>query len=347
MFSVPAVFMIFFRAFPAGTVIPLTSQITRIKNGFSAVEFSGEDCFEEFLENGGASDDKGVLAFVTKKLLSGGESATQTAALSFSQNTFGCSAVSVRDSGGENNFLTGRNFDWHKCDALIVVSKPARGYASVSTVNADFVKSGSGMPRFFLKDSVLTFAALYAPLDGMNEQGLCVAVNMISDSATIDQNTAKTDVTTTTAIRLLLNSAADVDDAVALLRKYDMHASMNFMVHFFISDSSGKSVAVEYVDDVMSVIETPILTNSYLSHGRKFGIGTPQSHIRFEMLKESMTAKSAFDVSGVQALLESVAKKNFTGFESTEWSVVFDRKNLCAVYCHREDFGMVYKINLK
>lgn len=60
----------------------------------------------------------------------------------------------------------------------------------------------------------------------MNEAGLAVSVNMIQDSATIEQNTNKPDITTTTAIRLLLNKAANVEEALELLRQYDMHASM-------------------------------------------------------------------------------------------------------------------------
>ena len=91
-----------------------------------------------------------------------------------------------------------------------------------------------------LPDNIKTIAALYAPLDGMNEKGLCVAVNMISDNTTIEQNSNKPDITTTTAIRLLLDKAANVEEAIALLQQYDMHASMGMMVHFAISDVSGK-----------------------------------------------------------------------------------------------------------
>ncbi len=77
---------------------------------------------------------------------------------------------------------------------------------------------------------------LYAPLDGMNEKGLAVSVNMIFDGATILQNTGKPDITTTTAVRLPLNEAATVEEAIELLKKYDFHASMNFMVHLAIAD---------------------------------------------------------------------------------------------------------------
>lgn len=75
-------------------------------------------------------------------------------------------------------------------------------------VNGDVVTfSAAGGPP---SDEMLTLAALYAPLDGMNEKGLCVSVNTIQDSAAISQDTDKPDITTTTAVRLLLNRAATV-----------------------------------------------------------------------------------------------------------------------------------------
>lgn len=130
-----------------------------------------------------------------------------------------------------------------------------------------------------LTDEMLTIAALYAPLDGMNEKGLCVSVNMIQDNTTIQQDTGKADITTTTAIRLMLDKAATVEEALELLGQYDLHASFNYMIHFAIADSEGNSVAVEYIDNKMVVIETPILTNYYLAEGEKQGIGTSQSHL--------------------------------------------------------------------
>lgn len=63
----------------------------------------------------------------------------------------------------------------------------------------------------------------------MNEEGLAVSVNMIQDSDTIEQNTDRPDITTTTAIRLLLNQAGNVEEALELLEQYDMHASMGMM----------------------------------------------------------------------------------------------------------------------
>lgn len=175
----------------------------------SAVKYEGDYGFEEFLENGGASSDEDVVKYLSG-VLSGADG------FSFGNMPFGCSTVSVKSENG--GYLFGRNFDWNRCNALIIHSMPQNGYSSISTVNTDFINM-SGMKLNALPDNVQAIIAMYAPLDGMNEKGLAVSVNMIQDSATISQNTDKPDITTTTAIRLLLNKAANVDEALKLLRE--------------------------------------------------------------------------------------------------------------------------------
>lgn len=51
----------------------------------------------------------------------------------------------------------------------------------------------------------------------MNEKGLAVSVNMTQDSSGISQDSRKPALTITTAVRLLLDRAADVEEALELL----------------------------------------------------------------------------------------------------------------------------------
>ncbi len=322
---------------PPISSIQLTERIKQLESGLSAVKYEGDHGFEEFLADGGASSDGDVVKFLSKRLLSGQNP-------SFGEIPFGCSTISVKSRNG--GYLFGRNFDWNSCDALIVHSVPQNGFASISTVNTDFINM-SGMRLSSLPDNVQAMIAMYAPLDGMNEKGLAVSVNMIQDSATISQNTEKPDITTTTAIRLLLNKAADVDEALELLRQYDMHASMGLMTHLAISDNNGKSVVVEYINNEMTVVETPVVTNFYLAEGEKHGIGTAQSHERYNILMNALNKNSAMDMNAVRDALSSVSKKNFGEFESTEWSVVFDQSTGEVHYYHRENYDKRYTFSIK
>ncbi|MCI9354993.1 MAG: linear amide C-N hydrolase [Firmicutes bacterium] len=312
------------------------SEIKLLESGLSTVQFKEDYYFDKYIEQGGASSDKEVIQFLKDNILSNVD-------IEFQSNTFGCSTIS---SLGTNK-LFGRNFDWNHCNALIMQSKPPTGYASISTVNMDFIQTSAGFLLDLLPDNIKTIAALYAPLDGMNEKGLCVAVNMISDNTTIEQNSNKPDITTTTAIRLLLDKAANVEEAIALLQQYDMHASMGMMVHFAISDVSGKSVAVEYINNEMVVTETPVLTNFYVSEGKKYGIGSAQSHERYDILTKVLFDNDNITTEQMKNALDSVSKDNFNEYEATEWSIIFNQTSGEVTYYHRENYQNGYTFDVK
>ncbi|MCB7304016.1 linear amide C-N hydrolase [Bariatricus massiliensis] len=310
-------------------------KIQSLEEGLSVVRFEGNYGFDGFLEQGGASSDNGVVEYLSSALMS------NIPKLLMGQSPFGCSTLSVKHTEGGNLF--GRNFDWNTCNALIVSARPEEGYASVSTVNTDFIQAG-GLDISRLPDTAQAIIGLYTPLDGMNEEGLAVSVNMIEDSATIEQDTDKPDITTTTAIRLLLDKASDVEEALELLSQYDFHASMGMMVHLALSDAQGNSVAVEYIDNEMVVTETPVVTNFYLAEGVKYGVGTLQSHTRYDILNEALEGAEAMTEADVRDALDSVGKDNFGEFESTEWSIVMNQETKELTYYHRENYKHGYTI---
>lgn len=314
------------------------AYITKLEEDLSAVRYKGDYGFDSFLEQGGASSDEEVVEYVSSRL------ASNLPELLFGGNPFGCSTLSVKSTGA--GYLFGRNFDWNACNALIISSTPDEGYASVSTVNMDFIQAG-GLNISILPDEVQAIIGLYAPLDGMNEEGLAVSVNMIEDTDTIEQNTDKPDLTTTTAIRLLLDQAANVEEALDLLSRYDLHASMGMMIHLAIADAEGNSVAVEYVNNEMVVTETPVVTNFYLAEGEKYGIGTAQSHTRYDLLQQTLTNKQTMTEAEVRDALDSVSKDNFGEFESTEWSIVMNQNTKEMTYYHREKYDHGYSITVE
>lgn len=313
------------------------SRVTVLESGFSSASFSGDDGFEAFLSQGGASSDGEVTRFLASTML---------ADVSVGGGAFGCSTLTVGTPEGHQLF--GRNFDWQSCNALVVTSKPSQGYASISTVNLGFISQagGGGLNRLLEQNDVRVLAALYAPLDGMNEKGLAVSVNMIQDGASIGQDTDKPDLTTTTAVRLLLNKAASVDEALELLGQYDLHGSMGMMIHFALADTTGRGVVVEYIDNEMVVTETPVVTNFYMAEGAKHGIGSQQSHERYDILTRALADHPAMTMEDVRDALDSVSKDNFNEFESTEWSAVFDLSEGTAHYYHRENYENRYTFSI-
>ncbi len=314
--------------------IRTAASVKRLEDGLYFMEYKGDYNLDGFLEQGGASDDLAVAEFVIQDVFHG------LLPIDLRGSSFGCSTISARTPEGDAVF--GRNFDWGTCTALIVRTNPVNGYDSVSTVNMDFLNLGLDMPEE-RQIRLLSVAAPFAPMDGMNEKGLCVAVLMIQDSPGFQQDTGKPDLTTTTAVRLLLDKASDVEEALELLSRYDMHASAGMMVHFALADVSGHSVVVEYIDNEMVVTETPVVTNYYLSPGEKYGIGTEESKIRYAMLVDMLQRGSPFSMDGIRDALDSVSKHNFDSeFASTEWSIVYNQSTGEVRYYHRENYEKYY-----
>lgn len=277
------------------------------------MEYIGDYGFDDFLETG-ASTDPELISFITGKLLKG-------LPMEFDLPDLGCSTFAVKTPEGDALF--GRNFDMYYSPALFVKTAPDNGYKSISMVNLAYIGFGEEKLPTGLLNSFFTLAAPYVPLDGVNEKGVAVGVLLI-DTEPTNQQTDKVDITTTTAIRMILDKAASVDEALDLLRRYDMHASANSCYHFQIADATGRAVVVEYIGDEMNVIDSPRATNFLLTPGDwDFGAGQD----RFETLERTMTEKGGvFTEEEAMDLLESVSQAPKEGKKSTtQWSCVYNQ----------------------
>ena len=83
-----------------------------------------------------------------------------------------------------------------------------------------------------------------------------------------------------------------------------------------------------------------------MNEGEKHGVGTQQSHTRFKIFAEMLEEKPTMIAADVRDTLGIVSKVNFGECESTEWSAVFDRSSLTAIYYHRENYAKGYSFKL-
>ena len=182
-------------------------------------------------------------------------------------------------------------------------------------------------------------AGIYAPLDGMNEKGLVVSDLVAGDHTKTDQKTGRTNLTTTSAIRVLLDKAANVEEALHLLESCDMHSDIDFSHHLAICDVKGRSVVVEWVDNKMLVAESPLCTNHYLAESRMkdHSIYSEDSHRRYDIMKQMSDSLPTMHQNDVVESIRRVAAKDMT-----RWSVVFDSKALTATYYQYSNFDKPY-----
>lgn len=106
-------------------------------------------------------------------------------------------------------------------------------------------------------------------------------------------------------------------------------------------------MVVEYIEGEMVVTEAKVVTNHYLSKGDKYGIGSEQSHERFDILAQY---SGGTNQEGVREMLKSVAQFRFPqsedSYERTMWSVVYTPSALTAEFYFRENYEQSYILSL-
>lgn len=280
------------------------------------MQYYGDYHFNEFLKKG-AKDDKELEEFIMKSLTACGNTPDSRGIKGAA-----CSAFSCVNTNNETIF--GRNFDFDYTPALILYTNPtdADAYASVSMVNLSF----AGYNKDNLPDNILNrlklLAAPYLPFDGMNEKGVSMALLSVP-SAEPEVLEGRPYLNTTTAIRLVLDYAANTDEAVELLKKYNIYFSAGTKCHYIIADKSGKSVVVEYFNSKM--VATPKLgnwqavTNHILCDPERSADGDT-SIPRYETISKILTENSG-KVTEAEAMkiLENVQIP-----DRTLWSAVYN-----------------------
>lgn len=155
--------------------------------------------------------------------------------------SFGCTAFTVQDA---EHVHMGRNYDFkNDTSSMLVYCSPKDGYRSMAFAALDNVSANT--PDANIRQQLASLTAPFICLDGMNEKGVSIAV-LTLDSDPTYQDTGKPMIATTLAIRLVLDRAATTQEAVDLLRRYDMFASSGRDYHFYIIDAQGDGRVIEY-----------------------------------------------------------------------------------------------------
>lgn len=307
--------------------------------GMYQMTYYGDYGFDEFLEIG-AESDADIEAFVTKRLLKG-------LPISLSETGDGCTAFVVKNEEGE--ILFGRNFDFMYAPSLQLYTDPKNGYASISTVNLAFAGySEEYLPSGLNFDSFLTLAAPFLPFDGMNEKGVAIALLAVPE-AQPPYNSEHVTLNTTTAIRLVLDKAATTEEAVELLRQYNVYFSADVTCHYLIADASGHSVIVEYYDNDIKVVETDkeyqIASNFIAYNDLNIGEGSTEFD-RYNAVQNAIEENhGVLDEDQVIMLLSQIGVKN-GNIDKLQWSVLYNLTNGDGqIFAHRKT-DQIVKIHI-
>ena len=312
-------------------------SIRRLDNyGMFQMTYYGDYGFDEFLKTG-ASGDGDIEEFIVRRLLKG-------LPVDLGITSGGCTVFVTRDENGD--IIYGRNFDFSYSPSMQIVTKPKNGYASISTVNLAFVGySESKLPSGLNFKSFLTLAAPFLPFDGMNEKGLAIASLAVPGTDPPPYDEGKITLNTTTAMRLVLDKAATVDEAVELLKQYNIYFSGGIDCHFLAADAGGRSAIIEYYDGDMRV--TPagapyqIASNFIAYNGLNIGEGYSEFE-RYDAVRNAIENNGGrLGEEQAAALLAEVGVRS-EGEDKLQWSVVYNLTALDGtIFAHRKSYAPV------
>ncbi len=208
------------------------------------MDVKGGFYFDDYLASGGASGDSELISFITDHITRG------LIDMTIKETDIGCSAFIAKTPSGD--VLFGRNYDFDKTNVCLTLCNPGDGrHASFSTVDLNYVGMDINKDVEGLMNKITCLAAPYAPLDGINDAGVSCGIFMSYQGnetvATNQQDAEKDNITSTTMLRMILDYADDVDEAVELVRNYNLHDSANTSFHYMIADASGRSAILEWV----------------------------------------------------------------------------------------------------
>ena len=306
------------------------------------------------------SSTMGLLGFVQHNLYDSVPEPPTNSTLSFLP---GCSAFAVPDPQG-NSYQMGRNYDFlHRVkisgtdqyayvpiSAFIVRTAPAGKKKSISFVDGLNFGYYQGACNNDTTDLSLLIGLPYAALDGINEDGFAIGVLSLNEAPTMQTDPAKKNINTTVAIRLLLDNASTVDEAIDLLGQYNMrmfNTDDKHNYHYLMADAKGNFAIVEYTRNPSNPSEQfstrmevlrhndtlRCVTNFYVSPtmaGTNDGWGSEHGKTRYWDLRSTLQNHNyALTPEAAMSLLSLVSqeRKDNDPTSFTQWSALYNLTN--------------------
>ena len=209
------------------------------------MDVNGGFYLEDFIAQGGVKNDQELIDFLIGHLTHG------LVDIEVNKPNIGCSSFTATSKDGDKLF--GRNYDFSKTNTMIVkTTGSGKRHSTISTVDLQFIDIDAEKDLTNLRDKIIALAAPYTPIDGINDAGLSVGIYMTYqglETVATDQNTSKPDITSTTLLRLMLDYASTIEEAIEIAKHFDLHDSANTSFQYMVADESGRSAILEWIGE--------------------------------------------------------------------------------------------------
>jgi hypothetical protein len=257
---------------------------------------------------------------------------------------FSCSLFAALGEAGD--MLYGRNFDWEFSPTLLLFTDSPDGYASVSMVDLTFldISPNRSMNLDTLPSAELTalLTAPSMPFDGMNAYGLTVGMAAVPDEFIDDASydPGKPMIGSIGIIRLVLDHARDVDEAVDIFRQYNIDFRGGPPIHYLLAEPSGKAVLLEYYQGEMVLLPNEKPWHIATNHLRATAFGDGGCR-RYHTISDQLSKMDGqLDEQAAMQLLSDVKQG------ITQWSSVYNMTNGEINVVIAGDYGTSYSFHL-
>ena len=307
-------------------------EIEKISNHpFYFMIYSGNYCYDEYLLKGACNLEE-FTTFISENLIGNSEKR-------INKEDFGCGAFVAQNLDGD--ILFARNMDCECAIPMMVQLSEDNDYKSLSLVNMADLDWDENTYETLETDAKLTLAAPYSPYDGINEFGLAVAF-MTDASAIYSDSSNKITLFDFTLLRLLLNKAKSVNEAIEYMKNYNLFYDVA-PLHYMVADATGDAAVIEFVDGKMVTIRKnnnyQVVTNFTLyGNTNHEGFGKD----RYEDIERELD-KCQGIIRDKDAL--ELLKKNIIPGEE-QWSAVYNLTKRRVLVTFSRDYNHIYDYGL-
>ena len=246
--------------------------------------------------------------------------------------------------GDNEDHKFGRNFDWEYSPGLLLFTDPPDGYASASMVDITYLgfeaEDFGVLHERGLAELTPLLDAPNWPFDGMNEAGLAIGMAAVSGGK-MKTDPQKPNIGSLEIMRQVLDNAADIHEAIAIMESYNIDFRGGPDLHYLIADRSGEAALVEYFEGEMHIIQNDnpwhMATNFTIS-----SVNDPIGHCtRYDRLSAEIQGSGGnIDSGSAMQLLSSVSQNN------TQWSVLYNLQNGAIELTMGRGFDQTHKFQL-
>jgi penicillin V acylase-like amidase (Ntn superfamily) len=181
-------------------------------------------------------------------------------------------------------------------------------------------------------------------MDGVNEKGVAIGI-MAVDQCDPPYTPGKVTLYTPFLIRMVLDYAADISQAIDLIRQYNVDFSEGTPGHFLIADATGHCAIVEFIDHDIKIVATTeqwqVSTNFNV-----FGTQAPENVSCWRYNRAYSTLKEKQGNITEKEAMTLLSQVTLGPPNPTMWSMVYNLQTLAVDVAINRNYTQVYHFGL-